>query len=102
MFKRLAVACGIFSCALLGMGQMASADPIGHEYWIHGRVANFSAYSLDLRRGPHVELHPGTVINPTGITLQPGMRIAIRGHRSWQNHDFVADEIDVRPRGPRY
>ena len=61
---------------------------------IGGTVTGFSSYDLDVNNGPHIRLHQGTVINPTGITLQRGMRIAITGH---PNNDgtFEADRIDV-------
>jgi len=61
---------------------------------IGGTVTGYSSYDLDVNNGPHIRLHQGTVINPTGITLQRGMRIAITGH---PNNDgtFEADRIDV-------
>ena len=45
--------------------------------------------------GLAVHLHQGTIINPTGTTLQPGMNIRIYGH---PNNDgtFEADRIDVQ------
>jgi hypothetical protein len=59
-----------------------------------GVVASFGGYNLQLRNGTAVSLHQGTVINPTGTTLAPGMRIAIRGSRNSAG-GFNADEIDV-------
>jgi len=40
-----------------------------------------------------VHLHQGTIINPTGLTLQPGMRVTIFGYNagSW----FEANQIDT-------
>ncbi|MEA2665516.1 MAG: hypothetical protein QOI11_2460, partial [Candidatus Eremiobacteraeota bacterium] len=46
---------------------------------ISGVVASFGGYNLQLRNGTAVSLHQGTIINPTGTTLAPGMRVAIRG-----------------------
>jgi hypothetical protein len=41
-----------------------------------------------------VTLHDGTVINPTGITLESGVRVHIWGH--WNgNGTFEANQIDV-------
>ena len=40
-----------------------------------------------------VELHTGTIINPTGIALKPGFSVTIYGHP--QGDRFVADEIDT-------
>ncbi len=41
----------------------------------------------------HVTLRQGTVINPTGIRLQPGFSVTVTGHTSGST--FVADEIDT-------
>jgi hypothetical protein len=40
-----------------------------------------------------VQLHPGTIINPTGITLSPGMVVSILGYNSGPYFD--ANEIDT-------
>lgn len=61
---------------------------------ITGVVSSFGGYNLQLRDGVAVSLHQGTVINPTGTTLTPGMRVAIRGSRNSAG-GFNADEIDV-------
>jgi invasion protein IalB len=38
-----------------------------------------------------VNLHQGTVILPTGLTLQPGMFVSIDGY--WNNVGFHAERI---------
>ena len=40
-----------------------------------------------------VELHQGTIINPTGLTLEPGMNVTIDGYADGPN--FNAMEIDA-------
>ena len=65
---------------------------------IRGRVTGFDgAYSLSVRdeRGfiDAVELHPGTVINPTGLTLAPGMIVSVLGYNAGSY--FAANEIDT-------
>jgi hypothetical protein len=40
-----------------------------------------------------VELHQGTIINPTGLTLEPGMNVTIDGYTDGPNFD--ATEIDT-------
>jgi hypothetical protein len=40
-----------------------------------------------------IQLHQGTIINPTGIRLAPGMSVTILGHNS--GHLFLANEIDT-------
>jgi Domain of unknown function (DUF5666) len=67
---------------------------------IGGVVSSFSPFNLYLDRGTHVELHQGTVINPTGITLQPGMRVQVYGYWN-RDGSFAANEIDVNGRGRR-
>jgi hypothetical protein len=65
---------------------------------IHGRVTGFDGgYNLTVRdeRGfiDHVQLHQGTIINPTGITLAPGMIVSILGYNSGAY--LAANEIDT-------
>ena len=66
----------------------------GRGNTLTGTVSSFSPYNLYLSNGRHVDLHNGTVINPTGTNLSPGMRVRIVGN---QNSDgtFNANEIDV-------
>jgi hypothetical protein len=59
-----------------------------------GTVSSFSPYNLYLRNGIHVELHDGTIINPTGTNLSPGMRVRVIGYRN-SDGSFAANEIDV-------
>jgi len=61
-----------------------------------GVVDSFNAFDLQLRNGTHVRLHQGTVINPTGTTIQPGERVSVRGHFD-SNGTLEADRIDVNP-----
>jgi hypothetical protein len=68
------------------------------EETIHGRINQFDGkYRLEVRddRGfvDNVELHQGTVINPTGLSLQPGMAVTIVGYN--RGHAFAANEIDT-------
>lgn len=60
-----------------------------------GTVSSFEPFNLYLNNGTHVELHQGTVINPTGATPQPGQRVAVYGH--WNSDGtFAADQINMR------
>ena len=59
-----------------------------------GVVSYFSGYNLDLDNGPHINLHHGTIINPTGATLHRGMQVAVRGHRN-RDGSIEADVIDI-------
>jgi hypothetical protein len=65
---------------------------------IKGTISHFDgAYTMYVndRRGfvDKVELHQGTIINPTGIRLEPGFRVTISGHAD--GRVFDADEIDT-------
>ena len=73
--------------------QTASADE-----QIRGRIASFDgAYNLTVNdeRGfvDNVDLHDGTIINPTGLTLAPGMIVSILGYTD--GSQFSANEIDT-------
>jgi hypothetical protein len=65
---------------------------------IRGRIATFDgAYSLSVNddRGfvDNVQLHDGTIINPTGLTLRPGMVVSILGYNA--GGYFAANEVDT-------
>lgn len=70
----------------------------GQDEQIQGRVISFDGgYRLQVRdeKGytDNVRLHPGTIINPTGLTLQPGMVVSILGYNAGSY--FAANEIDT-------
>ena len=77
----------------------ASGGPAANgEENIHGRVASFDgAYTMAVRdeRGflDNVQLHQGTIINPTGLTLAPGMVVSILGYNAGPY--IAANEIDT-------
>jgi hypothetical protein len=49
----------------------------------HGKVTYFRRYDLQVQTAPNVyrevHLHPGTVINPRGTTIVPGMTVDVNG-----------------------
>lgn len=68
------------------------------EAQVSGRIVSVDGkYSLTVRddRGflDRVQLHQGTIINPTGLTLAPGMRVKILGYNA--GDVFEANEIDT-------
>jgi hypothetical protein len=68
------------------------------EETIHGRIQSFDGkYHVNVLddRGftDSVDLHQGTVINPTGLSLQPGMAVTIMGYN--HGRTFAANEIDT-------
>jgi hypothetical protein len=75
------------------------AQPSGSDdAQIRGRIESFDgAYALGVRDDKgyvdNVQLHEGTIINPTGLTLAPGMVVSILGYN--QGSFFSANEIDT-------
>jgi hypothetical protein len=65
---------------------------------VKGSITGFNgAYTLYLQDdkgyGDNIQMHDGTVINPTGIKLQEGMRVTIYGYAN--GSVFSAYRIDV-------
>jgi hypothetical protein len=76
----------------------AQPTPPSNDDVIHGRVVSFDgAYALKVAddRGyiDSVQLRQGTIINPTGLTLAPGMTVTVRGVN--QGSALVANQIDT-------
>jgi hypothetical protein len=65
---------------------------------IKGRILSVNdAYNISVRDEngyvDNVELHQGTIINPTGLTLAPGMVVFINGFAN--GSEFDANQIDT-------
>jgi hypothetical protein len=59
-----------------------AGQPVAEDGQIQGRISSFDGgYNLIVQddRGytDNVQLHDGTIINPTGLTLAPGMVVSI-------------------------
>jgi hypothetical protein len=67
------------------------------EQTIHGRVTLVNGSYMEMRDSngyiDRIQLHQGTIINPTGIRLAPGMSVTIMGHTS--GNTFLANQIDT-------
>ena len=91
------------SITLLGLPSLALAQPmpsyaVRKVETIRGTISSFNgAYTMYVRdnRGyiDDVTLHQGTIINPTGIRLQPGFPVTITGRPNGST--FLADQIDT-------
>lgn len=95
-----AVAALVPSARRAGAATPSYAHPVSpnSDDVVTGRIeAVTSKYTITVRddRGliDDVHLHQGTIINPTGLTLEPGMRVTIFGYNAgaW----FEANEIDT-------
>lgn len=76
----------------------ARTPPPSDEETIQGSILSLHGkYGIQLRddRGfnDDVQMHQGTIINPTGMSLAPGMRVSIIGHSTGST--FAANEIDA-------
>jgi hypothetical protein len=72
----------------------AYPGPQIERYRVRGRVAYFNRFVMNLwsqGREVRVNLHQGTIIQPLGLTLQPGMFVAVDGY--WAPGGFHADRI---------
>lgn len=65
---------------------------------ITGVVTYFNRYDLRIRTGfgqTRIQLHQGTVINPTGMNLRNGMIVSVTGRRG-RDGVLRANRIDVQ------
>jgi hypothetical protein len=72
--------------------------PVQDDAQIRGRISAFDgAYALQVTDDngyvDNIQLHEGTIINPTGLTLAPGMVVSILGYNA--GSFFAANEIDT-------
>lgn len=98
MNKQITKALTIAATAGLLVFPIAANAAVPGVSQMHGRITALkSKYDIHVenRKGEidDVTLHPGTIINPTGLSLRPGMRVTILGNPSGQS--FRADEIDT-------
>jgi hypothetical protein len=77
-----------------GQGGFGRAGYHEHDLHASGTIAEVRGGRLRLQDGRPVFLHRGTVIDPTGITLRPGMRIRVSGSPRG-NGAIDADVIEV-------
>jgi opacity protein-like surface antigen len=101
MIKQLLAAAAALALAAPVAAQaqeVPSYAAVQNDQQIQGRVTGFDgAYNLQVRDNngyvDNVELHDGTIINPTGLALAPGMIVSILGDSA--GPVFDANEIDT-------
>jgi hypothetical protein len=97
--RSLLVVAALASVGLPALAQDGSMPSYAQrEDTIQGTISRVDgAYTVYVRdkRGyvDHVTLRDGTVINPTGLKLQPGQSVTVYGFA--QGSTFVANEIDT-------
>lgn len=107
--KALTIPQAVAAAAFAGAIGLLSAAPVlaqpvpsyasgTSDETIRGTVAAVNGpYNIAVRdaRGfiDNVNLHQGTIINPTGLTLEPGQSVTILGHND--GSAFSANEIDT-------
>jgi hypothetical protein len=64
-----------------------------------GKVTYFKRFELQVQTAPsvfrEVHLHQGTIINPRGASLTPGMTVSVNG-KAQSDGSLNADQIDIR------
>jgi hypothetical protein len=89
----------ILALSLVPVTATAAQPPTVYgQQRISGTVQSFGGkYTMYVHerngRLQDVSLHPGTIINPTGIQLEPGYPVTIFGTRNGDT--FIANEIDT-------
>ena len=82
---------------LIDIGCTVDAWETTYIHQLTGVIQSVQGSSFTLQSGETVFMHQGTVINPNGIRLQPGMRVSVSGPRG--GHRAInANEIDVARR----
>jgi hypothetical protein len=94
----LAAAAASFVVATAPAAAQTPSYAVKSEQQIQGRITSIDGkYAIEVRDAhgyvDNVSLHDGTIINPTGITLEPGFRVTIYGDP--RGSAFVANEIDT-------
>ncbi len=94
-------ACAALGASVLFFSTAARAQEPGyavHQEAIKGIVRSFDGQWIMYVRAQNgsldrVALHKGTIITPTGLTLEPGMHVTVYGHPGADA--FVADDIET-------
>jgi hypothetical protein len=100
-----AVAAAALMTPAVASAQDASYAEGGANQQIQGTVAAINGtwnISVDDANGytDSVQLEQGTIINPTGLTLEPGMNVTIDGYADGQNFDALEIDTPYQYSGP--
>jgi hypothetical protein len=91
-------AAALISPAIASAQDVPSYATAGADQQIHGTISSINdTWNITVADAngysDSVELHQGTIINPTGLTLEAGMNVTIDGYADGSNFD--ATEIDT-------
>ena len=91
--------CAAFILPSLAGAQTYMENGFRHHFGerTRGVIVNIDKTTLTLRRGIHIFLQKGTVINPTGRPLRVGQYIVVFGPPGGPD-SINAREIDILPR----
>jgi hypothetical protein len=83
----------------------ATGDQGGQNQQIQGTVSAINGtWNITLADAngysDSIALHQGTIINPTGLTLEPGMNVTIDGYADGSNFDAVEIDTPYQYQGP--
>jgi hypothetical protein len=107
LFSKRLLGAAILSAALITPAIASAQDyaPAGQDQQIQGTVASING-TWDITvadangYADSVALHQGTIINPTGLTLEPGMSVTIDGYADGPNFDAMEIETPYQYSGP--
>jgi len=96
-------AAALITPAIASAQDVSYAD--GGNQQIQGTVAAINGVwniSIDDANGytDSVQLEQGTIINPTGLTLEPGMNVTVDGYADGPNFDALEIDTPYQYQGP--
>jgi hypothetical protein len=107
IFSKRLLGAAILSAALITPAIASAQDyaAAGQDTQIQGTVASINdTWNITVADAngyaDSVALHQGTIINPTGLTLEPGMSVTIDGYADGPNFDAMEIDTPYQYSGP--
>jgi hypothetical protein len=105
LFGAAVAAAALITPSLASAQELPAYADAGGDQQIQGTVAGINGtwnISVADANGYNdsVELHQGTIINPTGLTLEPGMSVTIDGYADGSNFDATEIDTPYQYQGP--
>jgi hypothetical protein len=106
-FSQRLLGAAILSAALITPAIASAQDyaPAGQDQQIQGTVGSINGtWNITVADAngyaDSVDLHQGTIINPTGLTLEPGMNVTVDGYADGPNFDAMEIDTPYQYSGP--